>query len=190
MLGGGWARPSAGSRNGATPGPAAASPTHQVVNVSRTPPGGTAPPARLLATPMPAESRVLAPAAPTISATTPRSVSQRPPPKRRTIHAPASASLVLPAAIPAAIRQSVGPAALAAGLVALAAKAPSATPGHRRAPPSASAASESPVGGQTGVATPLTGSSASPARAVSQYTAARPATRAQSPGDRGSTRRA
>lgn len=69
----------------------------------------------------------------------------RPSAKRRTSAAPASASAALPAAIPSEV-------AMDPAVVTLATNAPRKIAGHHRCPPSTSAASAIPVGGQSGVA--------------------------------------
>ncbi len=55
---------------------------------------------------------------------------------------------------------------------AFASRAPIATPGHRRAPPSTSAASAIPVGAQIAVTLEFAKASARPAFAVATYTSA------------------
>src|SRR5262245_1108080 len=60
-----------------------------------------------------------------------------------------------------------------------ASNAPAATPGQSRYPPTTNAASEMPVGGQTGVATPFAANSDNPARAVTKYVTNRMPVQAQ-----------
>jgi hypothetical protein len=69
--------------------------------------------------------------------------------------APTTASSVLPTVIPRAV-------ATGTSVVTFARNAPSATPGHSRRPPSSSAASARPVGGQIPVTLGVAKASASP----------------------------
>ena len=99
-------------------------------------------------TPFVALTAVLMRAPPTARASTERTRSSAGvKPIAPTSTAPMTAASVLPTEIPAAI-------ARVASLVALAAKAPTATAGQQRTPRTSSAARAMPDGAQTGVITP------------------------------------
>ena len=148
------------SSTGATTRSPSASPTHHTRQVSGTCPGRTSPAASSTATPSVALTVVLSAAARTTRARTSTSRSRprwiRATRVRRATARTASSVFPMPMAI---ATQKEAP------LHALATTAPSITAGQTRTPPTSSAASAIPVGGQTSVANPLTGASVRPSRA-------------------------
>ena len=95
----------------------------------------------------------------------------------RTSQAPATASVVLPRAVPAEAATSAGqPAWPVTGPVALSRNAPRATPGQARQPSSSIAPRAKPAGGHSGQAGVQPGPKASPSLADKTYATANPAT--------------
>ncbi len=154
-------------RNGAITSAPAASPSHQVSQISEVPAGRASPPRIRTPTPIVALTAVASrPASPAKrkmflgeSRTRPSET------KRRTSHAPSRASVVLPIAIPAEV----------SGLpvvVRLTRNAAIPMPGHTRGPKIRHAASAIPVGGQTAVALGFTCARPNPSRPARKYATA------------------
>src|SRR5262249_22732909 len=143
------------------------SPSHQVIQTTRSVPGSTKPPAERVVTPTVALIIVLKPAARTANLKMfhARSIASRPPAKRLTRKAPQMASAALPVAIPTEVARE--PA-----VVRFAAKAPSQIAGQVRNPSTSSAARAIPVAGQTGLALGLTYARRRPSLAARKYVTA------------------
>jgi hypothetical protein len=154
------------SSGGATVRMPAMSPAHQMTHADGSDPTASVPLAHRLVTPMLALIVVLTGAASPASARTSRTRSS-PTPKsaRRSSHAPASASKVLPSAIAALTHSGTD-------VEALNSSAPSATPGTARRPSSRTAARAIPLGGQMGAMLVWTKASANAALAPATYTPA------------------
>src|SRR5207245_2299958 len=146
-----------------------ASPSHQVDQIGPRSPHAASPESASVAVPMVALTTVLtrAPRNANLKTFCGRSNARAPFAKRVTRYAPTSASRVFPTAIPA--EETGSPV-----VVRFVKNAPSSTPGQTRIPSRSSAASESPVGGQTAVVLVFTKARPSPNFPATKYAAASP----------------
>jgi hypothetical protein len=145
------------SKRGATNKSPIMSPTHQACQTSRKVSGAITPPSSRLVAPTVAPIVVERHAGRVTRATTSlsRSSDGLKPTTRERAHAPTTASSAFPAAIPRATPQG-------APTQKFTRKAPSATPGQILRPYKTRAARAMPLGGQTSVANPPTGSAMRP----------------------------